>query len=266
MVLWSYLLFSPAAQAAAIDNVLAPLDELPAADPAANVSAAPDATADQSTAQPLVESSVDQLDLLAELERQFTDRIQPAGKLRLLPVSRLPELPRTAELPLVELVESPSRLTSSSVLLRFRLTDGNRILGLHAVTFRVQVLADVWMPAERLTPGTILGATEVVTREVDLVRESRAVLADPTLFGRYEISRATSPDRPLTWNDLAPRALVRKGQLVDVVANEGLLSVSMKGQATRSGALGEVVVVRNLESKREFSAEVIDENKVRVRF
>jgi flagella basal body P-ring formation protein FlgA len=40
----------------------------------------------------------------------------------------------------------------------------------------------------------------------------------------------------------------------------------MKGQATRSGALGDVVVVRNLESKREFSAEVIDENKVRVRF
>jgi flagella basal body P-ring formation protein FlgA len=128
------------------------------------------------------------------------------------------------------------------------------------------VLADVWMPAQRISPGTVLGATEVVTREVDLVRESRAVVADPSLFGRYEIARAASPDRPLTWNDLTARALVRKGQLVDVVANEGLLSVSMKGQATRSGALGEVVVIRNLQSKREFSAEVIDENKVRVRF
>jgi flagella basal body P-ring formation protein FlgA len=105
-----------------------------------------------------------------------------------------------------------------------------------------------------------------VVREVDLVREARAVPVDVALFGRYEISRAAAPDRPLTWNDIAPRALVRKGQLVDVVAHEGLLSVSMKGQATRSGALGEVVVVRNLESKREFSAEVIDENKVRVRF
>jgi flagella basal body P-ring formation protein FlgA len=40
----------------------------------------------------------------------------------------------------------------------------------------------------------------------------------------------------------------------------------MKGQATRSGALGEVVTIRNLESLREFAAEVVDENTVRVQF
>jgi flagellar basal body P-ring formation protein FlgA len=266
MVFWSYLLLGPAANGAAIDNVLAPVEPSPAAAATTDEGPASAAIADDAAPQPLVAAGVDQLDLLAELERQFSDRVEPAGRLRLLPVSRLPELPSTAVLPLVELVESPARIASSSVLLRFRLLDGERLLGLHAVTFRVQVLAEVWIPAERLTPGTVLGAAEVETREVDLVRESRAVVADPALFGRYEITRTTSPDRPLTWNDLAPRALVRKGQLVDVVASGGLLSVAMKGQATRSAALGEVVVIRNLESKREFSAEVIDENKVRVHF
>lgn len=267
MVLWSYLLLGHAVEGASLEDVLAPVTETAAtatenATPALVVASA----GDQVATQPLVEPGVDQLDLLAELERQLTDKLQPAGQIRLSPVSALPEPPRTAVLPVVELVEFPSRIVTNSLLLRFRLVDGGRVLGLHAVTFRVQMLAEVWVPSQRLSPGEALSADDVVTREVDLVRESRAVPADRTLFGRYEIARAVTPDRPLTWNDLAPRALVRKGQLVDVVANEGLLSISMKGQATRSAALGEVVVVRNLESKREFSAEVIDENKVRVRF
>jgi len=264
MVLWSYLLLGHAVEGASLESVLAPVTESPAAteaEPARVVAPA----GDQAAAQPLVQPGVDQLDLLAELERQLTDKLQPAGQLRLSPVSPLPEV-RAVTMPAVELVEFPSRVVSNSVLLRFRLVDNERVLGLHAVTFRVQILAEVWVPVQRLSPGEAFSADDVVTREVDLVRESRAVPADRTLFGRYELARAVTPDRPLTWSDLTPRALVRKGQLVDVVANEGLLSISMKGQATRSAALGEVVVVRNLESKREFSAEVIDENKVRVRF
>jgi flagella basal body P-ring formation protein FlgA len=264
MVIWSYLLLGTTGSGASIDDVLAPVTELPTP-----VSAAPaDVPVPQRDAAPapLVERRIDQLDLLAELERLITDKLQPAGRLRLVPVSTMPDVPASTSLPVVELVDSPSRLASTSMLLRFTLTDAERQLGLYAVTFRVQVLADVWVPSSRLAPGTILDGGDLTVREVDLIRESRAVPADRELFGRYEIARATTPDRPLTWNDLAPRSLVRKGAVVDVVANDGLLSVSMKGQATRSGALGEIVVIRNLQSKREFSAEVIDENKVRVHF
>lgn len=270
MVIWSYLLFGSAAGAASLEDVLAPVAQIPAAatagDSGAGSANVDPALREPPAPRPLVHPGMDQLDVLAELERQLTDRLQPAGRLRLLPLVPLPEMPANAVAPVVELVEAPSRLVSSSLLLRFRYTDGDRQLGLHAVTFRVQVLAEVWVPAERLTPGDVLVAEDLVTREVDLVREPRAVPADRSFLGRYEIARAASPDRPLTWNDVAPRALVRKGQLVEVVGSQGLLSISMKGQATRSGALGEIVVIRNLDSKREFSAEVIDENKVRVHF
>lgn len=261
MVLWSYLLFAHPVDGATLADVLAPVDEAPA--PAIVDS---DHTDDERAHAPLVAPGADQIDLLTVLERELTAKIQPKGTLRLLPASPLPELPRGGASPTVELIDYPSRLTSSSVLLRFRLDDDGRVLGPYVVTFRVQLMTQVWVPTQRLSPGDELDASAVVAREVDLVREPRAVPADPAIFNRYELARATTPDRPLSWNDLAPRSLVHKGQLVDVIASEGLLSVSMKGQATRSGALGDVVVVRNLESKREFSAEVIDENKVRVHF
>ena len=267
MVLWSFLLFSKPALAS-LENVLAPVDA-GAFDLAAREAVTRDdrrPVALEEGPRPLVERGVDELDLLAELERQLSERIQPMGTLRLIPISQIPRLPRSAALPEVVLFTHPSKLTSSSAMLRFRLKSDGQPLGDYAVTFRVQVLAQVWTPGRRMSPGEPLLAGDLSTREADLVREPKAVVADMDLIGNYEISRAVTPDRALTWSDITPRALVRKGELVEVVAKGGLLSVSMKGQATRSGSMGEVVTIRNLESKREFSAEVIDENRVRVRF
>lgn len=274
MVLWSYLLLSVPATAS-FEKVLAPLDSDAAGSRAESsdtdgelddATTAVNESHERAAAKPLVQVGADEIDLLAELERQLVEKTQPAGQLRLIPVSPLPSLPRSAQLPAVELIDHPSRIATTSVLLRFRLSDGERVLGSFAASFRVQLVAEVWTPARRLSPGEVLGVSDVVRREVDLIRESKAITADTAIFGEYELARAVAPERSLTWNDLVPRSLVRKGQVVEVVANEGMLSISMKGQATRNGTRGEVINVRNLESKREFPAEVIDENKVRVQF
>lgn len=266
MVLWSYLLLSVPA-AASLERVLAPLAPDPHAAADAEAQAAPTAAETATEApRPLVTPGADELDLLAELENQLAAKLEPAGILRLIPVSPLPRLAAATALPKVELVEHPARLTGPSLLLRFRLVADGRVLGYYTLSCRAQVLAQIWTPSRQLGAGEPLDAGAVEAREVDLLREPKAVLADAALFGRYELARPATPDRALTWNDLSPRALVRKGQLVDVVAAEGRLSIAMRGLATRSGALGEVVTIRNLESKREFPAEVVDENKVRVQF
>jgi flagella basal body P-ring formation protein FlgA len=62
------------------------------------------------------------------------------------------------------------------------------------------------------------------------------------------------------------RPLVKKGDFVEVSAVDGLLVVTMKALALESGAQGETVTVRNPESQKNFSAMVVDENRVRVRF
>jgi flagellar basal body P-ring formation protein FlgA len=265
MVLWSYLLLGLPVSAS-LERVLAPLSREPVPQ-AADDSTEEENDSSAATPQRLVNASVDELDLLVELERQFAQKLQPAGQLRLIPVSTLPRLPHTTTLPQLELLEYPARLGAATALLRYRLVgEDGRALGTYASSFRVQVLAEVFVPARRMTVGDAIAAADFATREVDLVREPKAVAADSTILARYELARAVAPERVLTWTDLTPRALVRKGHLVEVVAQEGSLSITMRGQATRNGALGDVITVRNLESKREFSAEVVDENKVRVHF
>ena len=58
----------------------------------------------------------------------------------------------------------------------------------------------------------------------------------------------------------------KTGQLVDVVVAEGALSISMKGISLGNGGAGEMVSVRNIDSRKEFSAKVININTVQVKF
>jgi flagella basal body P-ring formation protein FlgA len=62
------------------------------------------------------------------------------------------------------------------------------------------------------------------------------------------------------------RPLVRKGNLIEVAAIDGDLLITMKALAMESGAQGDTVTVRNPETRKDFSALVVDENRVQIRF
>jgi flagellar basal body P-ring formation protein FlgA len=59
---------------------------------------------------------------------------------------------------------------------------------------------------------------------------------------------------------------VRKGDIVDVVASEGGLLVTMKAQAVENGVRGDIVTVRNLETRKDISGQVVAQDRVEVRF
>ena len=60
--------------------------------------------------------------------------------------------------------------------------------------------------------------------------------------------------------------MVVKGQMIDVIVSQGRLVVNMQAKALESGALGDVITLRNIESNKRIEAEVIDENKTKVYF
>jgi flagella basal body P-ring formation protein FlgA len=53
---------------------------------------------------------------------------------------------------------------------------------------------------------------------------------------------------------------------VDAVASEGGLNIRMRAIAVEGGPAGAVIRVRNLDSQKEFVAQVLNENQVQVRF
>ncbi len=164
----------------------------------------------------------------------------------------------------VVVTEYPS-VAASAMLLRCRILADGRTAAESSLTLRASLWRDVWFARQPLLHGAIFDPAVLELRRVDLFRDRDALPAnvgDQT----FVFARAVNAGRVVTWRDITRRPLVKKGSMVEVSAAEGNLSISMKALALQSGAQGEAVTLRNLESRKDFTAFVIDENRVQVRF
>ncbi|MET0261329.1 MAG: flagellar basal body P-ring formation chaperone FlgA, partial [Rariglobus sp.] len=164
----------------------------------------------------------------------------------------------------VSVIEYPEVL-APSMLVRLRYLQGKSILREDTLALRVSLWRDVMVSAIPLNRGDSLTLQVIETRRVDALRD-RDSLSISVAGADYVFSRAIPAGRPLTWRDVMRRSLVQKGQMVEVLASDGSLVISMKALAMQDGAKGDAVRVRNVESKREFIAKVTAENRAEVRF
>lgn len=205
-----------------------------------------------------------QQDFVASLSRELVSHFNLEGELQIELLRTWSTPDRVARDWQVIVTEFPS-VAGSAMLLRCRLVADGEPLPETVVTLRASLWRDCWVARQPLVNGAIFDAADLEARRVDVLRDRDALPAasgDRTLM----YARAVPAGRLLCWRDIARRPLVRKGDVVEVSAADGMLSITMKALAMQSGASGEAVTVRNLESRRDFTAFVVDENRVQVRF
>jgi flagella basal body P-ring formation protein FlgA len=203
--------------------------------------------------------------MLADLARELANHFHANGdlKLELVRAWGLPVTPAGAQTRLV-VTEFPAEL-SSSMLVRCRLEMDGPPLPSWLVSVHGQLWTDVWMAREPLETGRPFDLAALEIQKGDLLREHDALPATVNDHD-YVLARAVPAGRTLVWRDLVRRPLVRKGETIDVSAVDGALTVTVKALAIQNGGRGDLVLVRNLDSKKEFTAVVVDENHVQVRF
>ncbi len=164
----------------------------------------------------------------------------------------------------VDVTEYPSVL-ASSMLTRCRVLADGELSGEYTLTLRAALWRDAWAARQQVPVNGMFDPALLEVRRVDFLRERDAL---PTAVGDhgFMFSRSVQPNRLLTWRDVARRPLVRKGDLVEVAAIDGMLQITMKGLALENGAQGDTVTIRNPESKKDFAAQVVSENRVQIRF
>lgn len=211
-------------------------------------------------------SAIFSSDLQDSLTEALVNRLRPSGELSLLPLRDFPDLSSHAKPFVLNLTVAPSQLSRENILLGFRVENEEGVLGEWSIPFRVQLLGDVWYPRSRLNRGELATPSDFEIRQIDLLASPDAVPAVLESLIRHEYSRDVFPGRPLGWNDLMERSLVRKGDVVEVSAVSGLLAITMRAVARQDGADGDLILLRNIDSSKEFSARVIGENRVEVIF
>lgn len=166
-----------------------------------------------------------------------------------------------------ECVQLPSSGISSAMAVTVRGVSGGQIIGEWPILLRAELWQEVWVAFERLERGTVLSPGMLVPQKIDLLKEfGPHPMSSETDLAGFELDQAVPAGKPLRKKDLVERSLIRKGQFVDAVANEGGLNIRMRAMALEGGAAGAVIRVRNLDSNREFVGQVLNETQVQVRF
>ena len=158
----------------------------------------------------------------------------------------------------------PLRAGSNAILIdysfRGRLIARVRILGY------VEVMLPVVVLKHPLPRHTIIRAEDIATEMRPLTRLAKDVLFKPKEAIGLRTKISLQAGRVLRRSALEVPPVIKRGSLVRIVAEGENFMITAIGEARQDGRPGEIIRVRNLSSKREIFAQVVDEKTVKVSF
>jgi flagella basal body P-ring formation protein FlgA len=207
-----------------------------------------------------------ELELVQGIQSDLPKRYDIQGELRVSLQRRWMPLQLPASDFFAECVQLPPTGLASGMNVIVRGVSGGKIIGEWPLQIKVELYQKVWVAAQRLEAGHLLEQGLVTAQPMDILRETVPPISVEREITGFELAQSVSKGRPVTRRDLVERPLVKRGQFVDAFAGEGGFSVRMRALAMEGGAAGTVIRVKNLDTKKEFYAQIINENQVQVRF
>ncbi len=154
---------------------------------------------------------------------------------------------------------------TSMMAFYIRLISGGLVMGEWPVQARVELFQDVWVAQSRMERGQVVEEDAVSVQRIDVLKERSVPLPSSFKLTGYELAMPVPVGKILCRRDIVEKELVKKGQMVDVMVNQGSLNLRMKAMAVEGGASGMTVKLRNLDSRKEFFGEVTGEGVVSVK-
>ena len=153
-----------------------------------------------------------------------------------------------------------------SFICRFELIAGSDIVGSYQQPLGAKVWKEIFVARSNLTRGESLRDANVGLERRDVVNNRDYLTSLPLEDPYVEFRENIAAGSQITARALRLRAIIKRGRLVDAMARDEALSISVKAEALEDGVPGQIVRVRNIRSKREFKGKVQDEQTVVVAF
>lgn len=251
-------------QSPSLMSILAPVQEIPVANEAkaTGPEVAPEAVVVKIKDKAKVD--VPLVAILEKLEQEVVRDLEDGCDLSLVSraIWRPFEVDEDAEWDLV-LKNRFSPDTTGRWYASFDIFVGNDLITSRNLRVDASMFQEVWLTGRRLERGDspLQGASmQPVLRDVFLERGNPIPVSED--LSGYELVRSVPEGQLLKWDDLKLRPSVRRGNLVDVVVQQGPMTVIMRGRSLEDGLRGDLVCVRNVSSNRDLIGRVIGTDQV----
>jgi flagella basal body P-ring formation protein FlgA len=155
-------------------------------------------------------------------------------------------------------------LGNTNISLAF-LVDG-RITKKIQVKTKIAVMQDILVSNRALERHDVITEEDVRLEQMNLAELKTDVMTDSGEVIGKRVKRTVAVNSPLRLNFLEVPPLVKRGDMVTIVAESDVLKITTKGFVTESGCKGEMVKVINVNSRKELFAKVRDARTVEVDF
>ena len=162
----------------------------------------------------------------------------------------------------LRILDLPTSGLSSSLVLRFELSTGKETIGSWQIPTTARIWREIWVARSTLRRNQLFSEADVVQERRDLLALRDAVLSLSEPETAIEIAENIPAGGPIYARSVRLRPVVRRGQVVDAQLQEGIMVISLKVEVLENGAPGQVVRVRNQQSKREFRGKVQNEQTI----
>ena len=164
----------------------------------------------------------------------------------------------------VEVLEPAlDRITSTSIF-RFEIHNGSNVLGSWQVPARVRLLREVLLSHANLQRGESLSSADLSHERRDVLTMRQPLTDLPSDPGAYELTEPVPVGAPLTAHAVRLKPVVVRGQLADAKVHDGAMVISLKVEVLEEGVPGQIVRVRNPQSRRELRGRVQDERTITI--
>ena len=132
------------------------------------------------------------------------------------------------------------------------------------VPVKIKRFANVLVSKRTLARGHLISASDVTTIRADISRLNNGYFTQVNDIKGLSLKRSLREGRILTNGMLERQRLIKRGEMVTILANTGSLAIRMKGIALMDGRAGELIRVKNNNSKREIQATVVASGTVEI--
>lgn len=133
-------------------------------------------------------------------------------------------------------------------------------------TATVEVLAEVVVTSKPLGRHKPITEDDIEVLKMDLAKLPSDVITNPEMILGKRTRRAVGAKTPLRANLVEFPPLVKRGDIVVIIAESEGFKITALGQVKRKGRLGESIPVINYDSKKILYARVLDSSTVKVEF
>jgi len=134
------------------------------------------------------------------------------------------------------------------------------------VTATIEILGPVVVTRKPLGRYKPITEDDIEVQTMDLADLPANIVSDPEAVLGKRTKRVVGAQIPLRTDLIELPPLVKRGDLVVILAESNGLKITTLGQVKKKGRLGERIPVVNMDSKKILHARVIDSNTVKVDF